>query len=96
MQDFFVYILLCKDNSYYIGHTDNIEKRLAGHQSGAYEGYTAARLPVELVFLQTFQTRDEAFVVEQRIKRWTRCKKEALINADWNELKDLAKKKFGN
>ena len=46
---FWVYILRCSDGSYYTGHTDNLESRIAQHQSGECEGYTATRLPVELV-----------------------------------------------
>ena len=94
MSDFFVYILYCSYDSYYIGHTDCIEQRLADHSSGKFDGYTAARLPIQLVFLQSFQTRDEAFVAERRIKKWTRKKKEALIDARWDELQKLAKKIF--
>jgi len=45
---FWVYILRCADNSYYTGHTDNLEKRIAGHQEGEVEGYTSTRLPVVL------------------------------------------------
>jgi len=42
---FWVYILRCSDGSYYTGHTDNLEKRIAEHQSGAIQGYTSTRLP---------------------------------------------------
>ncbi len=37
---FFGYLLKCRDGSYYAGHTDNLEVRIAQHQSGALEGYT--------------------------------------------------------
>ena len=49
LEMFWVYILRCSDGSYYTGHTDNLESRIAQHQSGECEGYTATRLPVELV-----------------------------------------------
>lgn len=49
---FWVYILRCADNSYYTGHIDNLEKRIAEHQAGEIEGYTSTRLPVLLVFSQ--------------------------------------------
>jgi len=94
MQDFFVYILKCNDGSYYVGHTDNMEKRLSEHQLKRFDNYTSNRLPVELVFVQTFGTRDEAFAAERQIKKWTRKKKEALIHSDWCKLKFLAKKHF--
>jgi len=58
---FWVYILRCADCSYYTGHTDNLERRVAEHSSGAIPGcYTFKRRPVELVFSSTFPTRDEA------------------------------------
>ena len=94
MNIFYVYILRCHDTSYYIGHTDNIEKRMAEHRSGAQHIYTKKRLPVELVFLQEYPTRDDAFNAEHTIKKWSRRKKEALIQSAWPELKKLAKKNF--
>jgi|GEM_PF-1613051 predicted GIY-YIG superfamily endonuclease len=77
---FYLYILKCNDGSYYTGHTDDLEKRMSEHQSKQYETYTAARLPVELVYSELFHTRDEAFCAEHKIKKWTRRKKEILIS----------------
>ncbi len=94
MEYFFVYILKCNDGSYYTGHTDNIEKRIYEHNKGITYCYTLSRLPVECIFVQTFTSRIEAIEAEQKIKKWSRKKKEALINQDWNELSKLAKKKF--
>ena len=101
MEYFFVYILRCADGSYYTGHTDNMEKRLSEHKTGMYSGYTKTRLPVDVVFLQQFTSRDEAFASERKIKRWTRKikrwtrkKKEALISKNWNKISELAKKSF--
>jgi len=91
MTDFFVYILRCTDGSYYTGHTDNIDLRLAQHQSGHFGGYTAVRLPVEVVFVERTQSREAAFASEQRIKGWSRAKKEALIASDWRALKEAAR-----
>jgi len=90
---FWVYILHCSDGSYYTGHTDDLEKRLAAHDSGEIEGYTASRIPVKLVFTEVFSTRVDALSAERQIKGWSRKKKEALINRDWNELVRLANKK---
>ena len=56
----YVYFEMC-DGSYYAGHTDNFEKRIAEHTSGSIPGYTQTRLPVELVYIQEFSSRDEAF-----------------------------------
>jgi putative endonuclease len=87
---FWVYILRCSDGSYYTGHTDNLEKRIAEHKSGEIPGYTSTRRPVELVFEEVFQSRDEALASELRIKGWSRKKKEALIRGDWAEVRRLA------
>jgi predicted GIY-YIG superfamily endonuclease len=94
MNTFFVYILKCCDGSYYVGHTDNIEKRMFEHKTGTFGGYTARKSPVKLVFAQSFNLREQAFISERKIKGWTRAKKEALIKENWNEISNLAKKKF--
>ena len=91
MNDFFVYILRCSDGSYYIGHTDNIEERISAHKTGYFGGYTKNRLPIEVVFVQSFGTRDEAFTAERQMKGWSRAKKEAVIRGDWNRITKLAK-----
>ena len=94
MNDFYIYILRCSDNSYYVGHTDNIEKRISEHRFNQYNCYTSKRLPIEVVFVQSFGTRDEAFIAERQIKKWNRHKKEALIENNWDKISSLAKKKF--
>ena len=88
---FWVYILCCSDNSYYTGHTDNLEKRIAEHQAGEVEGYTSTRLPVVLVFSEQFPSREEAKACERQIKGWSRRKKEALMDGDWAEVSRLAR-----
>ena len=90
---FWVYILRCSDGSYYTGHTDNLEKRIAEHQAGEFPGYTSTRLPVELVFKQDFPTREEALAAEQQIKGWSRKKKEAMMRGDWLEVSRIARNK---
>jgi predicted GIY-YIG superfamily endonuclease len=88
---FWVYILRCADDSYYTGHTDNLEKRIGEHQAGLCGGYTVSRLPLELVFSQDFITREEALSAEQQIKGWSRNKKEAMMRGDWAEVSRLAR-----
>ena len=90
---FWVYILRCADGSYYTGHTDDLERRLAEHHLGQIAGYTAMKRPVTLVFSDACSTRDEALAAERRIKGWSRKKKEALIREDWDEVSRLARGK---
>jgi putative endonuclease len=87
---FWVYVLRCADNSYYTGHTDNLEKRIAEHHAGQIEGYTSVRLPVALVFADEFPSREEALARERQIKGWNRKKKEAMMRGDWAEVSRLA------
>lgn len=89
--EFHAYLLRCNDGSYYAGHTDDLETRIAQHRSGALAGYTAKRLPVTLVWSEAFASRDEAFAAERRIKGWSRAKKEALIAGDWTRISLLAR-----
>jgi Predicted endonuclease containing a URI domain len=88
---FWVYILGCADNSYYTGHTHNLEERIAKNQSGEIDGYTSTRLPVRLLFSEEFPTREEALACERQIKGWSRRKKEALMKGDWAEVSRLAR-----
>jgi putative endonuclease len=87
---FWVYIVECADGSYYTGHTDNLELRIAQHQQNLTGGYTSTRLPVKLVFSQPFSTRVEAIASERQIKGWSRAKKAAMISGDWDEVSRLA------
>ena len=88
---FWVYMLQCADRSYYTGHTDDLERRVAEHQSGIWPGYTSSRRPVTLVYSEEFTTREEALACERRIKGWSRKKKEAMMRGDWAEVARLAK-----
>jgi tRNA/rRNA methyltransferase len=87
---FWTYILHCADRTYYTGHTDNLERRIAQHQSGEIKGYTSERRPVELVWADYFQTRADAQAAEMKIKGWSQAKKKALIAENWDSLKRLA------
>ena len=86
----FMYILLCADGSYYTGSTNNLESRLAQHQSGDGANHTKRRLPVQLLYFEEFDRVDEAFYREKQIQGWSRTKKEALIKGQSDELKKLA------
>ncbi|MEM8917500.1 MAG: GIY-YIG nuclease family protein [Pseudomonadota bacterium] len=87
---FVVYVLLCADGKFYVGHTDNLETRMAHHHNGTFKGWTHNRRPVELVWHEFFQTRDQAFAVERQIKGWSHAKKQALVDRDWESISVLA------
>ncbi len=83
---FWTYILRCADGSYYTGHTDDLERRIAQHQAGELPGYTHDRRPVELMYSETFAERIDALEREQQIKDWSRKKKEALFRNDFGAV----------
>jgi len=84
-------MLQCADGHFYVGHSDNLEARVAAHQSGAFGGYTYRRRPVVLVWSETFGTREEALAAERHIKGWSRVKKRALIDGDWELISELSR-----
>ena len=71
----YVYIIKCSDNSYYTGKTNDIDIRIAQHNSGIFKGYTYYRRPVKLLWCCGFKTHMEAIQTERQIKGWTRAKK---------------------
>jgi putative endonuclease len=92
---YYVYILKCSDDTFYTGVTSNIDKRISQHESGFYkDSYTSKRLPVELVFYAEFTFVGIAIEREKQIKGWSKVKKQALINGEFESLPNLAKKKF--
>ena len=89
-----LYILRCADGSYYVGTTrKSLDERLGEHNAGRYDGYTARRRPVTLVFAQHFETITDAIAAERQVKGWSRAKKEALIAGNWERLAELAKRR---
>jgi len=91
MNTYHVYIVKCKDNSYYTGVTNDIERRIAEHNSGFDKAsYTFPRRPVELLFAYELNDVNQAIAFEKQLKGWSRKKKEAVISGDWDILKVLA------
>lgn len=89
-----VYILRCSDGSYYVGSArGDLGRRVAEHQSGAFGGYTAARLPIVLVYSESFVRIGDAVSAERQIKGWSRAKKEALIAGRFDLFPGLASRK---
>lgn len=87
----YIYILLCSDGSYYIGHTNNIEQRVERHNQGRGSNWTAKRLPVTLAYFEEFSTQNEAVQRETQLKKWSHNKKWALIQQDFQTLRQLSR-----
>ncbi len=75
----YTYILKCSDNSYYTGWTNDLEKRVQCHNDGKGAKYTKPRLPVEVVYYETFEQKEDAMRREYEIKQLSRKQKEGLI-----------------
>jgi predicted GIY-YIG superfamily endonuclease len=75
---YYVYILRCKDGSYYTGHAKDVEKRFEMHKKGRGARYTRMHEPEELVYLEQFESRGEAMRRERQIKRLSHDKKRQL------------------
>ncbi|MBO6880846.1 MULTISPECIES: GIY-YIG nuclease family protein [Winogradskyella] len=95
MKQSYVYILKCSDDTYYTGITSNLTNRISEHKNGKHiESYTYTRRPIKLVFYAGFTDINLAIQTEKQIKKWSRAKKEALINNEFDKLSNLAKKSF--
>ena len=86
----YTYILRCGDGSLYTGWSNHLTKRVADHNAGRGAKYTKAHLPVELVYYEIFETKEEAMKRECAIKKLSRPQKERLIESDMNLLKEAA------
>ena len=86
----YMYILICADGSYYTGSTTELDGRVVQHQNGEGAIYTRERLPVKLVYFEEYARIEQAFWREQQIKKWSRKKKEALINGQFHKLPELS------
>jgi putative endonuclease len=86
-------MLRCRDGRYYVGSTRaSLDQRIAQHNAGEFDGYTARRLPVKLVWHEAFDMVSDAIAVERRLKGWSKAKKEALIRDDLDALRNLSKR----
>ncbi|MFC1780237.1 GIY-YIG nuclease family protein [Patescibacteria group bacterium] len=72
---YYIYILLCSDNSLYTGFTTNIKRRIQEHKEGKGSKYVRSRLPVKLIYSEKFKTKLEAMKREMQIKGWRRSNK---------------------
>ena len=89
----YLYILRCTGGSYYVSTTrGGLEKRIAEHDAGTFDGYTARRRPVTLVFHQQYERVEDAISAERQVKGWRREKKEALIRGDFATRPTLSRR----
>ena len=84
----YMYVVECRDGSYYTGYTTDVKRRLAVHNSGKGAKYTRARLPVKLIYVEGFANKEEAMSTEALFKRKTRIEKVGYLND--NQDKNLA------
>ncbi|MDP3955031.1 MAG: GIY-YIG nuclease family protein [bacterium] len=75
----YVYILRCSDNSYYIGITNHLQERVYAHNSKKGSIYLRTKLPVKLLYSELWPNKSEARKREIQLKGWTRKKKKMLI-----------------
>ena len=83
----YMYVVECCDGTYYIGYTTDVKKRIAVHNSGKGAKYTRARLPVKLIYVEGFDSKEEAMSAEALLKRKKRPQKERLLSD--NQEKNL-------
>jgi len=87
----YVYILECRDGSFYVGSTRaSLEARIGQHHAGTFDRYTRRRRPVRLVYSEEFGHITDAIAAERQLKGWSRAKKQALIDGDLTMLRQLA------
>ena len=79
MPHYYVYILRCKDGSYYTGHAKDVEKRFEMHKKGRGARYTRMHEPEKLVYVEPFENRGEAMKRERKIKKLSHDRKQRLI-----------------
>lgn len=75
----YTYLVECKDNTFYIGYTNNLQKRIKTHNAGKGAKYTRGRIPVILRYYEEYETKAEAMRREYELKKLTRKQKEELI-----------------
>ena len=75
----YTYMVRCRDDSLYTGWTNHLEKRVEDHNSGRGAKYTKSRRPVELVYYEQFETKEEAMSREAKVKQLSRKQKEELV-----------------
>lgn len=78
----YTYVVKCADETFYTGWTNDLEKRMKAHNVGKGAKYTKTRRPIELVYFEEFDTKQEAMRREWQIKQMTRSEKEKLVKRE--------------
>jgi putative endonuclease len=90
----YLYIIECSDKTYYTGLTTDLETRISQHNLGLdTKAYTFKRRPVVLKYAQHYSNPNDAIAAERQLKGWSRAKKEAFMNNDWDLVSKLARSK---
>ncbi|MGB6062636.1 MAG: GIY-YIG nuclease family protein [Candidatus Aquilonibacter sp.] len=88
MKCYYVYILRCFDGTFYVGVTNDIERRVNEHSFGIDPHcYTYDRRPLQLAHVSEFHWVDQAIAFEKKLKSWSHRKKRAFVEGDWKALK---------
>lgn len=87
-----MYILQCADDSYYVGHSQDVEQCVEAHNKGEGARFTAMHRPCRLVYTESFCSKEQATKRERQIKGWTKKKKASLTAGDIERLRILSKK----
>ena len=88
----YTYMVRCSDHTYYIGYTNNLEKRIQAHNAGKGAKYTKGRGPVELVYYEEYEEKKDAMHREWEMKRLPRRKKESLVQSTVQNFGEEKKK----
>jgi len=89
---YFVYFLRCVDGTFYVGITNDIERRLGEHRFGIDpECYTFWRRPLVLVHVSEFAWIDQAIAFEKKAKAWSHRKKRAFVEGKWEEMRRFSR-----
>ena len=87
---YFVYILRCTNNSFYVATVQSLEDRVKAHNDGRGAAYTFKHRPVPLVYSESFGSGSDALKRERQLKHWSHVKEEAVMNRDLEPLRHSA------
>jgi len=92
VKQYYVYMLQCFDGTFYVGVTNNVDRRFWEHSSGIHrECYTFNRRPLRLVHVSEFSEVDQAIAFEKKLKRWSHRKKRAFATGNFGDLARFAR-----